>query len=265
MRTLTVQNFGFAPMKGTRHAPQPPAPITAQGVVGDRFYCLVDVEKKTVLRTIGHLELMQVVCRYLPRPPRPEPIHAGLPASTGVLPALLVQIPGHPPITVDRPRELGRLTCDYWGRETTLTLLNTEANTAFSEFLGKSVTLARAEPNEVVYGGPFTLVGTATLEELGRHLDHPLLTEHARIRATFLVNTSEPFEEERWQDDILQLTGAGLPPTRFRAGQPIGRCAVIDANPTTGVRDVGLFKLLTEARPRNHRGEPVLGIELFLA
>ncbi|MEX3610571.1 MOSC N-terminal beta barrel domain-containing protein [Rothia sp. LK2588] len=253
MRTLTVQSFGFTPMKGTRHAPQPPAPITAQGMVGDRFYCLVDVEKKTVLRTIGHLELMQVVCTYRPA------------ASEAELPPLLVEIPGHPPITVDRPRELGRLTCDYWGRETTLTLLHTEANTAFSEFLGKPVTLARAEPNEVVYGGPFTLVGTATLEELGRHLDHPLLTEHARIRVTFLVDTSEPFEEERWQDDTLRLSGAGLPPTQFRAGQPIGRCAVIDANPTTGVRDVGLFKLLTATRPRNHRGEPVLGIELFLA
>ncbi|GGH61888.1 MOSC N-terminal beta barrel domain-containing protein [Rothia aerolata] len=261
MRTLNVESYGFSPLKSVRHLPfrasrepQHPADpgyLATTGPVGDRRFCLVDLEKKAVLRTIGHLELMQVVCTYRGQ-------------------NLAITIPGQPEITLDLENlsVTGQLTCDYWGRETTLQLLNAEANRAFSAFLKKPVTLAQAQPNEVVYGEAFTLIGSATLDYLGAQLKHPLLQEHARIRSTFLVETEEPFEEETWQGQPLLLQAkddAGLPPTRFIAGEPLGRCAVVDANPETGERDLPLFKLLSQTRPRNRRGEPVLGIYLALA
>lgn len=49
---LTLVDFGFAVVKGTRHRSRPAAPLDAAGPVGDRRYCLVDPKTEKVLKTV---------------------------------------------------------------------------------------------------------------------------------------------------------------------------------------------------------------------
>jgi uncharacterized protein len=55
-----------------------------------------------------------------------------------------------------------------------------------------------------VDGVPFTLVGTATLDWLAEQL--PSVQVEARpLRPNLVVRTSEPFEEEAWLDQPVQI------------------------------------------------------------
>ncbi len=247
MQTLTVSSFGFAPVKGIRHLPQQHAILTPDGAAGDRRFCVVDVDARRVLRTVQHPQLMAVQAHFTPEKED-----------------LRLTFPGEQ----SRAHHLARggsITCDYWGRSVKLYLLETTANRAFSDYLGKPVNLAESCPRGIMYGKAFSLIGTATLEELGRALEHPLLEEHARFRSTFLIKTERPFQEDEWVGQEFSLVPETpqvpehLADVVVRAGEGIGRCAVIDANPLTGVRDLKILKHLAGFRPRNTANEPLLG------
>ena len=243
---VEVVSFGFAPMKGTRHLPQPYAVLTLQGVAGDRALCLVDIEQQKVLRTVAHPRLMAVQVSW----------------QDGELRA---ELPGTPPL-LDRPQVINSLVCDYWGRKVKLQVLQTSANQLLSDYLGKPVSLALANAGDIIFGAPYSLVGTASLEYLASRLRRPeLVAEHARLRSTFLVQTRQPFEEDAWAGQIIELVAGENAPSsltdiRLKIGEGIGRCAVIDFNPATGEKDLALFKEIAAFRPRNERGEPTLGV-----
>lgn len=243
---VEVVSFGFAPMKGTRHVPQKDAVLTSRGALGDRSLCLVDLEQQKVVRTVAYPQLMAVQVAW----------------DDG---ELRVSMP-EKPVLVSRPQVINSLVCDYWGRNVKLQVLQTSANELFSNYLGKPVVLALAETGDIIFGAPYSLAGTASLAYLARRLRRPeLVNEHARLRSTFLVKTSEPFEEDTWAGQTIELVaGEGTPSSltgvRLKIGEDIGRCAVIDSNPATGEKDLALFKELATFRPRKERGEPTLGV-----
>lgn len=248
---VQVLSFGFAPMKGTLHSPQQDAALTPRGTVGDRSLCLVDVAGQKVLRTVANPRLLALKVAWRQR-------------------MLCLEIPGQKPYQ-DRAVNGEALVCDYWGRNVKLHLLETGANQLLSSYLGKPVKLARAETGDIIFGAPYSLLGSESLAYLARRLRRPeLLTEHARFRSTFLVKTQEPFEEDNWAGRTIELEVSGQVPasltgTRLTIGEGIGRCAVINFNPTTGEKDLSLLKELSTFRPKNQRGEPTLGVfaELF--
>jgi len=63
MPDLVVRTVGFSPVKGTRHLAHPRVHLDAQGPVGDREWCLVDVGARRVLRTVQHPSLVSVAAR----------------------------------------------------------------------------------------------------------------------------------------------------------------------------------------------------------
>lgn len=249
MNTLTVESFGFAPVKGTQHQPQDAARLTPAGAVGDRHFCLVDVKAQKVLRTVAHPELMAVQCSI-------SPVKKD---------CLNVRFPGGNPIEMVLSLA-GTLECDFWGRRVNLTLLATEANALFSEYLRKPVVLAVAPTGGIIYGRALSLIGTATVEYLAERLQRPTLGhEHARFRSNLLIKTERPFEEDNWCNQEFKLecentAWISLNNTQVIVREPIGRCAVINSNPRTGVLDSKLFQELAKFRPRNERGEPVAGM-----
>ncbi|MBO0841776.1 MAG: MOSC domain-containing protein, partial [Nocardioides sp.] len=145
------------------------------------------------------------------------------------------------------------LTCDYWGRPTPLRLTSGGHGELFSEHLGRDVRLAAAPPGAVVFGDPVTIVATASLDDLASRVSHPV--EPARFRPTLAVATDEPYEEETWLG--REVTAGGV---RLRIGAPVPRCAVIDHQPTSGIRDARLLKTLAAHRPLNRAGEPAFGV-----
>jgi uncharacterized protein YcbX len=228
---------GFAPVKGARHLTYDGIVLEEAGPVGDRRYCLVDVDARWVLRTVQHPSLMAVVART-----HDDRLEVTLPSGEWVAQA---------------PRPSGTtLRCDYWGREVPVEMLDGPHAALFSAHLGKEVRLAEAPPGGVVFDAPVTLIGTAALRDLEERAGHPgLVEEAARFRATFVVETDAPYVEESWLGREITLGGA-----RLRVGVPVPRCAVIDAHPETGERGGRLLKTLAGYRPTNAAGEPGFGV-----
>jgi uncharacterized protein YcbX len=232
-----VVSVGYAPVKGTAHRPYDVVELTPTGVAGDRGLCLVDLERHRVLRTVQNPRLLTVLAR------RDGDV-------------LSVTLPGTDPLVAPLEPTRETVTCDYWGRPVDLTVLRGPHAEALGDHLGKVVTLTAAPAAAVVYNGPsLTLVGTASLRDLGERTGVDLLAESARFRASLVVETDEPYVEETWLGRELRVGGATL-----RAGLPIPRCAVIDHSPTTGEKDVRLLKSLASFRPVNGAGEPFFGI-----
>ena len=145
------------------------------------------------------------------------------------------------------------VTCDYWGRSVDLALLDGPHAGVLSDLLGQDVRLAAAPRGAVVFASPVTIVGTASLRALGDLMRRPV--EAARFRATLVVETDEPWVEDSWLGAEVAVGEA-----RLRIGGPIPRCAVIDHDPGTGVKDLRLLKALVAERPTNKAGEPMFGV-----
>ena len=234
---LTVVSAGYAPVKGTAHRPYDVVELTPTGAVGDRALCLVDLEQHRVLRTIQNPRLLTVLAR------REGDV-------------LEVTVPGHDTLAAPTAQTGETVICDYWGRPVELAVLAGPHADLLGEHLGKRVTLTAAPPATVVFNGPtLTLVGTASLRDLGERTGLDLVAESARFRATLVVETDEPYVEETWLGTELTAGEATL-----RAGIAIPRCAVIDHSPRTGEKDARLLKALAAYRPLNAAGEPAFGI-----
>ncbi|OIJ25083.1 MOSC domain-containing protein [Nocardioides luteus] len=237
---LTVVRAGFAPIKGTRHLAHDRVMLDAQGPVGDRGFALVSVDPEDpargrVLRTVQNPLLVAVRAEV-----------------TGD--RLEVELPGGETVSAEPAATGERITCDYWGRDVELELVDGPHAELFSSWLDRPVRLARARRGDVVFAGPVSLVTTASLHDLARHVDRDAV-DPARFRPTLVVETDEPYAEDTWLGREIRVGEATL-----RIGVPIPRCAVIDIRPETGERDVRLLKTLATHRPLNRAGEPAFGV-----
>ena len=227
---LHVRTAGFSPVKGTRHLAQSRVQLDGDGPVGDRQWCLVDVGARKVLRTVQHPSLIAVVARASGR-------------------SLSMTLPSGESVAAE-PEPAGEtITCDYWGRSVALSLTDGPHAELVSSHLGQDVRLAAAPRGGVVFASAITLVGTASLRELGEAVDA------ARFRATLVVETDRAWVEDTWAGTEVQVGDAVL-----RVGGPIPRCAVIDHHPESGVKDSRLLKALVRQRPVNKAGEPMFGV-----
>jgi uncharacterized protein YcbX len=196
------------------------------------------LDRARVLRTVQHPTLMALDAR----------LESGgiltIAAPTGE------QVAGEPRLTNET------VTCDYWGRRVPLVLTDGPHAELCSEWLGRVVRLASAPRGGVVFADPVTVVTTGSMRDLAERADHPgLLEEAARFRSTLVVETDEPWVEETWTGREVTVGEV-----RLRIGLPIPRCAVIDRQPTTGIKDVRLLKTLATSRPVNAAGEPGFGV-----
>jgi len=234
---LVVRRAGFAPVKGMRHLALDVVDLDEQGAIGDRSYCLVDVDAARILRTVQHPALIGVVARV-----DGDVLALTLPTGASA---------------VARAETNGRtITCDYWGRPVDLELTDGPHAELLSAWLGRRVHLAAAPRGGVVFGDPLTVVGTASLRELARRTGQDTLADQAsRFRATLVVETDTPYVEDSWAGRDVVVGEATV-----RIGGPVPRCAVVDHHPQTGAKDVRLLKALARERPTNRAGEPVLGV-----
>lgn len=234
MTRLVVGAAGFSPVKGMRHLDHDRLLLDQQGAVGDRAFCLVDPSSARVLRTVQHPSLVSVVARIDDH-------------------LLSVILPTGETVSAEPEGTGESIACDYWGRTVDLDLLDGPHAKAVSDLLGQDVRLAAAARGAVVFAAPVTIIGTASLRACASAVGQPV--DAARFRATLVVETDEPWVEDSWLGDELDVGDA-----RLRIGGPIPRCAVIDHHSETGVRDLRLLKTLVQQRPTNRAGEPMVGV-----
>ncbi|MDN4160004.1 MOSC domain-containing protein [Nocardioides abyssi] len=232
-----VVRAGFAPVKGTRHQSYDAVRLDGAGPVGDRAWCVVDVDQRRVLRTVQHPSLVAV---------------SAVPSPDG--PALTLPSGATAPGAASSSGEV--LTCDYWGRSVTLDLLDGPHSALLSAHLGKPVRLAAAPRRGVVYAGAVTLVSTGTLRELAARTGLGVDDLAARLRPTFVVGSDEPHAEDTWVGREVDLG-----PARVRVTSRVPRCAVVDLDPVTGERGGRVLAALAAYRPRAATGELLCAVD----
>lgn len=224
-----ISRVGLTPVKGGRHQRLAGVEVTAAGPRGDRAFCLVDATEDRCLRTVENPTLLQTVPTW-----DGQVLSVGLPSGT---------VAGEP-VRTGRTR-----TVDYWGRRVALEVLDGPWAAAYSDHLGREVVLTASPPGAVVYAGVVSLVTDASLERLAREAGGPF--DPARFRATFQVaGDLAPHAEDEWVGREVRI-GSAL--VRVRGRLP--RCAVIDMDPATGVRDRKLLQALAGYR-RDDVGVP---------
>ena len=230
---IAAVRAGFSPVKGMRHLDRGRVFLDAQGAVGDRAFCVVDPARARVLRTVQHPALLGVVAHL----------------DDGVLSLTLPS-----GVVSAEPEAVGEtLACDYWGRTVDLDLLDGPHAAGLGELLGLDVRLAAAPRGGVVFGGPVTVIGTASVRACAELVGQPW-TRRGSARRSSWRPTSRGSRTRgsaaRWSSGARRSASAA----RSR-GVPSST-----TTPITGARDLRLLKALTHHRPTNRAGEPVLGV-----
>ncbi len=235
---MQVVSVGFAPVKSTRHTAYDAVTLDAHGPVGDRAFCLIGADNHKVLKTVPHRALLAVTSRW-----------------DGV--SLELSLPSGETASGPAVPSGEEVTCHYWGRSVTHQLLDGPHSELLSAYLGKGVRLTLPPRGAGVYGALVSIITTASLRDLGARTGRTdLLDTASRFRMTMVVDAGdEPYVEDSWPGRELQLGDAVV-----KVEGPIGRCGVIDLDPTTGEKDGSLLKALTAYRP-NTGGEPWFGVD----
>lgn len=221
---MHVARVGLTPVKGCRHRTQDEVLLAATGPRWDRVFCLVDPRTDRCLRTVDHPSLLQAVASW-----------------DGT--ALSLDVPGD--VLVGEPGPTGDVReVDYWGRAVRVERVAGPWGEALSDHLGREVSLAATAPGEVVYGAAVSVVTRGSLAQLGSEVGAPV--DGARFRATLELDRTGggPAGEEHWAGRRLRVGSAEV-----RVRGPVSRCAVVDLDPATGVRDLAVLRTLARRAP----------------
>jgi uncharacterized protein YcbX len=233
MTSAPVRRLGFATLKGTRHLARGAVTLAVEGPVGDRVFCLVDVGSARVLRTVEHPSLTRV-------------------SATEVAGELRLswddgrEVVGHPETTDEAP-----LTVDYWGRPATVRLLDGPHSAALTAYLGRPVRLAATAPGDVVWAGAVSVVTSGELDRLADRLVGAGLTPPSGLDARFRATVTLDADQDPSPGTRLRVGSATVEVQRR-----IDRCAVVDIDPDTGLRDLPVL-----AHLERHDGLLTFGVD----
>ncbi|WP_051973419.1 MOSC domain-containing protein [Cryobacterium sp. MLB-32] len=221
---MHIGEIGLSALKGARHQPREGVVLRADGPEGDRVFAVVDPTSGQVLRTVENPSLITVAARW---------VDGVLSVEAGGR-----KIAAEPVLTGDY------LELEYWGRPTSMEVVDGPWAGEFSRILGRSVVLARsAVTGGAVYGDSVTISTTSSLARLAR--ESGVAVDARRFRSTFTIDTgdADAHVEDCWAGREIELGGA-----RLRVNGGIPRCAVIDLDPDTGARGTTLLKTLAAYR-----------------
>ena len=116
-----------------------------------------------------------------------------------------------------------------------------EADATLSEHFGEPVTVRRETDVQHQDAATFSLVGTATLVELGRHEGDGRPLDPRHLRANLVVETDEPYAEESWVGRDLTIGTV-----RLRLTEPIERCRMVGVAQVDLPERPGMLKAISE-------------------
>lgn len=117
------------------------------------------------------------------------------------------------------------------------------ADIALSDHFGEEVELAPEADIAHQDAGQVSLVGTATLRELGALCGQAEPVDVRHLRANLLVETTEPFVEESWIGRELSVGGV-----RLRPVERIERCRMVDLEQADVAGIDGLLRVIGAER-----------------
>ena len=112
---------------------------------------------------------------------------------------------------------------------------------ALTAHFGEVVTLRQEDAIPHQDAAPVSVVGTATLAELGRHEGDGRPVDPRHVRANIVVETSEPYAEEAWVGREVTVGGV-----RLRITEPTERCRMVGVAQVDLAARPGMLKVVAE-------------------
>jgi hypothetical protein len=220
----SVARFNVTPVKGTALEHPDRVTLTPAGIPENRRFFLVDVDGR-LFSGSDHGPLVQVRTAYTD-----GTLTCAFPTGD----------------VADGPTDLlgDAFIVDFYGRPVTAREVAGPFSEAFSSFVGAPVRLARADRDgDGVDVEPVTVVGTASVADLGRRGGYGGDLDARRFRINIELGGTEPYEEDSWDGRAVEIGDAVV-----RLAGQIPRCVVTTQDPDTGIRDWNTLKKLGELR-----------------
>jgi uncharacterized protein len=222
---LTVSRLSIAPVRSLRLHHPDAIWLDDRGVPDDRRYMIFTADDRLFDGTkLGTLVQVQAELRH-------DPEHLALTFPTGETVAAEVEL-GPPKMVAAYEREFAvRPVIGPW-------------TDALSAFAGKDLQLVRAERLEGIHDRhPVSIVSSASVEELGRHLEPPRPVDARRFRMLLEVAGARPHEEDEWLRQEVRIGEALVRVTKLDA-----RCVITTQDPDTGLRDIPTLHVIKAYR-----------------
>jgi uncharacterized protein YcbX len=237
---VTVSRLSIAPVKALALEHPPEIRVEPFGIVGNRAFYLVDADGARVSGP-KHGRLMQVLSSYDP--------DAEL---------LTLRFPDGDVVQGDASRlNGGPVVSDFWGRTVAARVVEGPFGPALSDWYDQPLRLVRpTRPGAAADVEPVSVMSVASAEALSRSAGgNRQVLDTRRFRLNIELDGCEPFEEDTWEDQSVQMGGAVL-----RIGGPIPRCAVTTYDPDSGRRDFGTLRAIREVRGVTADGKLSFGV-----
>jgi uncharacterized protein YcbX len=221
-----ISRLSTTPLKGTAMLPSEAVTLTANGVVDNRRFYLVDAQGR-LFNGKQHGPLVRLTAAYDPQALR-----------------LHLKFPDRAPIE-GPATELGdAVHTNFYGRGVDGHLVQGPWSAALTDFVGEQVHLVAVDrPGEGVDVHPVTLISTATLQHLRNVTPNAPQLDHRRFRMLIEVDGCDVHEEDTWVGRRVRIGGATV-----RVVGPVPRCVVTNESPDTGEVDFNTLKAIVRYR-----------------
>ncbi|HSD48592.1 MAG TPA: MOSC N-terminal beta barrel domain-containing protein, partial [Actinomycetota bacterium] len=221
----TVARFNVTPVKGTALLHPEAVTFTEAGIPENRRFFLVDARGE-LFSGSDFGPLVQVR------------------ASIGDNGELTCAFPGGNLVSGPSDDVGDRLLVDFYGRPVHAREVRGPFAAAFSDHAGAAVRLLRTDRDgdgaDVL---PLTIVGTASVADLGRRGGYAGELDPRRFRINVELDGTDPFEEDTWSGRSVAMGDAVI-----RVAGQIPRCVVTTQNPGTGLQDWNTLKQIAAFR-----------------
>lgn len=247
MTSLSVKSLHIYPVKSGYGIDLQQADVHARGLKGDRRFMLVDADGQFITQR-QKPELTQLCVQV---------------SETGVQ----LSWPEQTPFMVKFPKTKSRQSVTVWRSTVDAAIMDSDVNTALSNWLGKPVFLAFMDdvsvrmaneawtptPSPVSFadGYPILVTNTASLAALNAHIEAggEQAVPMQRFRPNIVVESDEPWGEDGW--DALQIGDVILDLVK-----PCTRCIMTTLDQKSGAKQGreplrSLKALRTSPDPRN--------------
>jgi uncharacterized protein YcbX len=116
-----------------------------------------------------------------------------------------------------------------------------DSDSVLSDHFGEPVTVRRESDVPHQDAATFSIVGSATLEELGRHEGDGRPLDPRHLRANVVVQTGQPYAEEAWVGRDVTIGTV-----RLRVSEPIERCRMVGVAQVALPERPGMLKAISE-------------------
>ena len=224
---ITVKTINIAPVKSLALVSPDRVQVDFNGILEDRRFYLVDDEGALLTqRELGRL--VQISAQYQADQ---ESLRLCFPDGSELAGAIELE---------------GPVLTRIWGRRVIGHVAGGQWNEALSQFCQHPVRLVASEqPGQCFDEFPVSMVSQASVNGLSQRVHGGFTFESSRFRPTFLLDGSQPHQEDAWLGGSIQI-GEEL---RLQVVARDPRCSIITQDPTTGERDADTLRLILSYRP----------------